>query len=227
MATIAWSRKPSLRRPEWVLALMLSLAAIWVHVTFLIHAGAFWRDEVNTINVAGRHSLGDMANDSFPLLMPLVVRGWLACGLGGSDVALRVPGVLIGLGILAALWLAAWAGRRSPPGLSLALFGLNSTTIIYGDSLRAFGLGSMLVVLMMTAMWGFLLKPSWTRTGFLGVTAILSVQALFQNAIFVTAMCTGGWVLCWRRRAWQAAVKILAIGMIAAASLLPIGPGSC
>src|SRR6266481_3598950 len=179
-ATLEWSRKAGrLPRPEWVVALLLSLAAVWVHVAFLIHAGGFWRDEVNTINVAGRHSLGDMANDSFPVLMPLVLRGWLACGLGGSDIALRCLGVLLGLGMLAALWLTAWTGKRSPPVLSLALFGLNSTAVIYGDSLRAFGLGSLLAVLMVAAMWAFLLKPSWKRTAFLAATAILSVQALF------------------------------------------------
>src|SRR5881394_1685427 len=78
---VAWFRTRMPRRSEWVIALLISLAAAWFHVFFLLHAGGLWRDEVNTINVAGRHSLGEMANDSFPILMSSIVRGWLALGL--------------------------------------------------------------------------------------------------------------------------------------------------
>jgi hypothetical protein len=100
---VAWFRTAILCRPEWVIALSITLAAAWFHFAFLGQAGAFWRDEVNTLNVAGRHSLQEMSNDSFPVLMPLMVRAWLALGLGGSDQGLRSLGGLIGLGLLAAL----------------------------------------------------------------------------------------------------------------------------
>jgi len=76
-------------------------------IAFLTHAGGLWRDEVNTINLASRRSLGEIANDSFPIFMPLMVRVWSAMGLGESDMELRLLGVIIGLGILAALWVAA------------------------------------------------------------------------------------------------------------------------
>jgi len=208
-------------RPDWLLAVLVTLAAVWLHVVFLLHAGGFWRDEVNTINVASRHSLGEMANDSFPILMPLVVRGWLALGLGHSDESLRCLGTLVGLSLLAAFWLSAWMGRRAAPLLSLALFGLNTTAIIYGDSLRPWGVGSSLVVVLLAAMCAFLRKPSWRRTALLGAAAILSVQALFQNAIFVAAVCVGGWLVCWRRRAWPRMAKILLVALLAAASLVP------
>jgi hypothetical protein len=213
-ASVAWLRKTILRRPEWIIACLISLAAAWLHFVFLTHAGGFWRDEVNTLNLAARHSLGDIAKDSFPILMPLIVRGWQGLGWGGSDMDVRFLGLLIGLGTLAALWLAAWSGRRAPPTLSLALFGLNSTVIIYGDSLRAFGLGSLLVVLVVAAMWAFLRNPSWTWAGLLATTAVLSVQALFQNAIFVTSICAGGWLVCWRRHRRPAAAKIFLVALL-------------
>jgi hypothetical protein len=162
-----------------------------------------------------------MANDSFPILMPAIVRGWEALGLGGSDRGFRWLGTLIGLGLLAALWVAAWIGKSRPPALGLALFGLSTTTIIYGDSLRAFGVGSLLDMLLLAAMCAFLQKISWSRTALLVASAILSVQALFQNAIFVAAVCTGGWVVCWRRRLLPGAAKILMVAVLAAASLLP------
>src|SRR5262249_21626723 len=160
---------------------------------------------------------GEMANDSFPILMPLLVRSWLALGMRGSDESLRCLGTLIGLGILVALWVAAWTGRRAAPVLSLALFALNTTAIIYGDSLRPWGIGSSLVVLLLAAMCAFLRKPSWGRTALLGSAAILSVQALFQNAIFVASICLGGWIVCWRRRAWTAMAKILLVALLATA----------
>jgi hypothetical protein len=209
------------RRPEWVLALLITGVAVWFHLGFPGRAGALWRDEVNTLNIAGRHSLRDMSYDSFPILMPLIVRGWQALELGGTDTGLRALGTIIGLGLLAVLWLAAWTGNRSPPTLGLALFALNTTVIIYGDSLRAFGVGSLLVVLLFAAMLAFLEKSSWTRTGLLAATAILSVQALFPNAIFVASVCIGGWVVCWRRRLLPSAAKILLVALLTGASLLP------
>src|SRR5215469_15534541 len=95
------------RRPEWVLAVLITLAAVSFHLAFLGRAGALWRDEVNTLNVAERHSLRDMSQDSFPILMPLIVRGWLALGLGETDTGLRTLGTFIGVSLLAALWLTA------------------------------------------------------------------------------------------------------------------------
>jgi hypothetical protein len=209
------------RRPEWVLAAAISLAAVFLHAAFLINAGGLWRDEVNTVNLAARGNLGQMAKDSFPVQMPLLMRGWLALGWSGTDLNLRLLGMLIGLGILAALWLAAWIVKSSPPVLGLALFGLNATVITYGDSLRPFGLGTLWVVLLLAAMWALVRKPSWRRTAVCAAAAALSVQALFQNALFVAATALGGWVVCWRRGAWPAAAKILLVSLLAAASLFP------
>jgi len=219
-ASVAGLRR-MLRRPDCLLALLVSLAAVWFHLVFLQHAGGFWRDEVNTINVATRLSVGEMANDSFPILTPLMVRSWLALGMGHSDESLRCLGTLVGLALLAALWLAARTGRGAAPVLSLALFGLNTTVIVYGDSIRPYGIGSLLVLLLLAAMCAFLRKASWGRTALLVATAILSVQALFQNAIFMGAVCLGGWIVCWRRRMWRAAAKILLVALLAGASLVP------
>ena len=123
--------------PDWLAAVLVTLAIIGLHLFFLFHAGGFWRDEVNVINLAGSHSLSFMARDSFPVLMPLLIKGWAALGLAGSDLKVRLLGSVIGLGLTGALWLAAWTTRRTPPLLSLILLGLNGTGIFWGDSLRA------------------------------------------------------------------------------------------
>ena len=209
-----------LRQPEWLAALIASVFIVWLHFFFLRHAGGLWRDEVNLINLSGRHSVADMLKDSFPILMPLLVSGWTAVGLGQNDFNLRLLGTLIGLGIPAAFWVAAWSSRRAPL-FGLALFGLNLLAISYGDSLRAFGLGSLLIVLTAAAAWHFLRKPSWLRAGLLALAAILSVQALYQNAVLFAAIGCGAWAVCGRRRDFHAAGKILLAAVLAAVSLLP------
>ena len=208
------------RRTTWLAAVLMTLAAVWLHFYFLFHAGGLWRDEVQVVNLAGRHSLSEMARDSFPALMPLLICGWSALGFGQSDLSLRLLGTLIGIGIPAALWAAARASRR-PPLFGLALVGLNSLVIFYSDSLRSYGLGSALIMLMAAAAWGFLQKPTRTRAGLLAAVAILSVQALYQNAVLLAAICVGAWVICLRRKDFRAASKIFLAGLAAAGSLLP------
>ena len=154
--------------------------------------------------------------------MPLLVRGWMVL-VGQHDFPLRLLGVLIGLCLVAAFWVTAWATRR-PPLLSLVLIGLNTLAIIYADSLRGYGVGSAAIVLLAGGMWSFLQKPTWRRAALLAGVALLSVQALYQNAVLVFAICLGAWLVCWRRKDFSAAVKIFLAGACAAVSLLPYWP---
>ena len=64
-------------------------------------------------------------------------------------------------------------------------------------------------------------NPTWPRAGWLTALAVLSVQALFQNAIFIAAICLGGWVVCARQKNRGMALKILIVAAVSAASLLP------
>ena len=209
------------RQPEWILALAATLAVVWLHLFFLLHAGGLWRDEVNLINLSGRHSLTEMSKDSFPVLMPLLVSGWTAIGFGQTDLSLRLLGTLIGLALPATLWLVAWKIRRAPPLIGLVLLAFNSTVIMFGDSLRAFGLGSVLILLTTAAAGWFLKQPTWCRAAVLAPLAVLSVQALFQNAVFIAAICLGGWAVCARQKNQGMTVKILVVAAVSAASLLP------
>jgi len=125
--------KSSLARTEWLAAALISVPILWLHVHFWLNAGGLWRDEVNLINLAGSPSLAAMTHDSFPILMPLLVKLWAA--FGGTDAWLRLLGLAAGLAIPAAFWAVARVTRQ-PPLCSLVLFGLNSLLICYGDSLR-------------------------------------------------------------------------------------------
>ena len=210
-----------LRQPAALAAIFLTVLAVGFHLYFQLHAGGLWRDEVNLLNLSAHSSLNDLAKDSFPVLMPLLVKFWTAIGLGREDSLLRLLGLCIGLGGLGGLWLAARQAGRSVPLVSLVLFGLNSTVITFGDSLRAYGLGSLMIIYTVAAVWFFLKKPDWSRTVLLALATTLSVQALFHNAVLVGAICLGAMTICWRRNDWLAGGKVLLAGAIAAISLLP------
>jgi len=214
-------RRPDFWLTAWGLALVVTAVAVGLHVYFLFHAGGLWRDEAHLVNLAGSSSLRAMSHDSFPVLMPLLIRFWEILGVSKTDFGLRLLGLLIGLGLPAALWLAAWKIRRSPPLPGLALLALNGTVIVFGDSLRAHGLGSLLILLTALAAVWFLGRNSWWRAAVWAVLAVLSVQTLFQNAIFIAAICLGAWAVCARQKNLRAALQILCVGVTAAISLLP------
>src|SRR5262245_27084322 len=98
-----------IQRLEWSVAIAVSLLAVWLHVAYLTHAGALWRDEAGGVQLATLSDFGEtwrmLAHDSFPILFPALVRTWSALGLGASDFHLRLLGFVIGLGVLGALWL--------------------------------------------------------------------------------------------------------------------------
>jgi len=219
--TMPSAGKPLSPWPNRALAVLLALTILGLHTYFLCHAGGLWRDEVNSVNLAGMPSLAAMTQDSFPVLFPLLLKFWSALGLGGTDGHLRWLGALIGICLTVALWLAAWSARRSVPFLSLTLVALNGSMIFWGDSLRAFGLGSALIVFSMAAMCLLLEKPSWKRTALLAGLAVLSVQALYQNAVLFGGVAAGGWLVCWLRKDRGTALKILVAGLIAFVSVLP------
>ena len=205
-------------RAEWLVAGLVTIAIVGLHLCFWQHAGAFWRDEVNTINLAQSPSFAALTHDTFPVLLPLLVKLWSAIGL--SDLWLRSLGLLVGLAILAGFWCVARATRR-PPLFSLVLFGLNLLLLTCGDSLRAYGLGTAWVVFLLAATWAFLKAPTWSRAGLLALLATLAVQTLFQNAVLVLAVCLGAFAVCARRKDFPAAQKVFCAGVVSALSLVP------
>lgn len=213
-----------LRQPAWLAAIFITVIILGWHFYFWWHAGGLWRDEVNLINLASRSSVAGMAQDSFPVLMPLLVKAWTAVGFGRDDGLLRLLGLFIGAGIVAGFWVATWTARRSPPLFGLVLVGLNSTVISYGDSMRAYGLGSLWIVFTFAAAVWFLQRASWWRAGIVAVFAVLGVQTLFHDAVFVAAVCLGGAGVCMWRKDWRAMTQILAAGLVAALSLIPYVP---
>jgi hypothetical protein len=212
---------------EWVVAGLITLLALHLHFVFWRHAGALWRDEVSSIDLANLPGVVPLwtmlTHDSFPLLWSLVLRFWETIGLGGTDLHLRWLGLLIGAILLASIWIAGLINRR-PPLIALSLFSVSAITIRSGDSLRAYGLGTALIILTVAFLWRFYRKPTTGHWLLAAAFAILSVQSLYQNAFLLLAAGLSASSLAAIQKKWRTAFWIIALGLIAAISLLPYFP---
>lgn len=209
-------------------ALFSTLLIISLHIVFGMHAGALWRDEVNSLEVATTHTLGEVWSnfcfDSFPALFFLVLRAVAGVPADVSDAALRVFGVSVGLLTVGMIWLNARWLHLGFPLLSLALIGLNPMVIRYGDSIRAYGLGILLMLLVLGAMWRLVESFTPARAAIAAVSAVLSVQCLYYNSILLLAICLGAASVTLRRRQMKETFVVFATGGIAALTLLPYVP---
>lgn len=214
---------PVLNRVELAVAALGTLLFIYLHVFFCQGVGALWRDEIDLLGVATLPTLGDvwshMEFQSHPVLHVLVVRTWAGIFGADNDDALRVLGLLIGLGGVGALWLNARLLGVRWPLFSLVLLGCNPLFVRYSDSNRASGLGILLILLTLAAVWRVLAAPRPGRVLLAVVAGVLSVQTLYYNSVLLLAICAGAAVAAALERRWRTAALLLAIGLPAALSM--------
>ncbi len=212
-----------LRRAESAAAVVLTLGVAGFHVQRALHAGALWRDEAGAVRLATLPSLGEIfqrfPHEAFPMLFPATVRAWVAA-FGHSDGAFRVFGMLVGMAVIAALWLNARVAGTVPL-VSVALVGLHPAFLTFGDSIRGYGLGSLLILLTFGAFSRMVAKTDSRTVAAATVPAVLSVHVLLHNSalllgLSLAAAATG---LVRRRRRLTAAA--LGVGLLAALSLVP------
>lgn len=213
---------------EGSVAIALTALVLVLHATFLTHAGALWRDEINTLAFARMPSLekiwSSLPYDPFPLLPTLLLRGWLAAGGGASDASLRLFGFLAGLGGVAAVWRTSRWLRCPAPLFSLALIGLNPIAVRATDSIRPYGVGVALMVLTLGLLWRAVEIPTPRRLLASGLLGVLSVQCLYPNAFLLFGGCVAATVVAAGAGRWKTAGAVVLVGVAAAASLLPYGP---
>ncbi len=220
-------RLADLVRPlEIVTGVVFTLASVYLHFSQRQSAGGLWRDEATSAQIANLPTWGQrwryLEFDSYPPLFHLVLRGWCALFSDG-DASLRALGMLIGLGVLAAVWTAARAVGVRVPLLALVLLGLNPMMIRYGDSVRAYGLGCALALLTFAAVWRVAAapRPGWQKIALAMLVAVVSVQGLYHNAMLLLAGCLAGAAVACRERRPKMALAVLAVGVPAAVSLWP------
>lgn len=219
------AQRRRIRLIEWIVAALFAALVVIFHFVNLTHAGGLWRDEAAAVNLALFPSLGEiwshLEHESFPLLLTLLLRVWNALGLGSSDLAWRSFGMLVGLAGLAALWWNAWRFSASPPLISMLLFGLSPTTIHWGDSLRAYGLGIVFLLIALGLIWNVVRSPSRPVVLLAMGAGILAAQTLYQSLFILAAFCLGGVAMAARRRDFKRALLVISVAVPAALSLLP------
>ena len=226
---------------EWVAALGLTAVVAALALVRMLHAGGLWRDEAGAVRLATLSSLREVAelfqHEAFPPLFAVAIRSWSRL-TGGGDLALRAFGLAVGLGIAGILWLNARTTARTVPLLSLALLGLDVPFLVFGDSLRGYGMGTALILLTY-GLLARLVAPhsegpdpaarqaslaAWKTpalTMLTAIAAIASVQVLVGNAALLLALCTAAAAVAVARRRWLVAAGIAGCGAAAAMSLLP------
>lgn len=219
------TQRARIRSIEWIVAGLVAALIVVLHFVNLKHAGGLWRDEAAAVNLALFPSFGEiwshLEHESFPLLLTMVLRAWNTIGLGGSDLALRSFGMLVGVAVLAALWWNAWRFSASPPTISMLLFGLSPVAIRWGDSLRAYGLGVLFLLIALGLIWNVVRSPSRKTVLLAMFSGIFAVQALYQNIFMLAAFCLGGAVVAVRRGDFKRALLVISVALPAALSLLP------
>jgi hypothetical protein len=213
-----------LPKSELGVGLFLALLIGYLHYLFMQYAGGLWRDETSTFNIATQPSIVDgfqlMPLESFPGFFYLLLRAWHEVGFTTPDSGIRFFGMLVGLSLVAACWITGRALGYRIPFFSSVLIGLSPIAIKTSDSIRAYGLGMILIILTLGLVWNTLQKPSVKNSIFTAIIALLSVHTLYQNAFLLFAICLGALAVTIRHRLWHRARTIVVIGAISALSLV-------
>lgn len=209
----------------------MTVCALILHLRVLFLAGPLWRDEINGLNVALMPSFKEIwqsiAYYPFPIFHDLLLRLWIALGLGESDFQLRLFAFLTGLLLVVTIWIASRMldGSRRPPLFLLALFALNPVVLQNGDWLRPYTVAMIFLIVLFVLVWRIIFNDARGMTSIASIfAAILAVQTVFQSAIMVFAICTAGIVVLLRNHQTRNAVRVFLVGVAAGLSLLPYVP---
>ncbi len=216
-----------LKYTEWVVALALSAVIIFLLIVRATHAGGLWRDECAVVQLAGMPSVSDIfhnfQHEAFPPLFPLVVRAHMIL-FGSTDLALRIFGLSVGFLLIAAFWINSRYLRSDVPLIALALTSLNTTFFIWGTTIRGYGLGSAMIVLIFGCICALLLCVSRQRIASATLVCLFGVQVLLYNSVLLLAIGGAAIVLLLLQRRFKQALVIFAICAVAIFFLLPHMP---
>jgi hypothetical protein len=215
------------RRLEWVVAILLSALIIILLVVRTTHAGSLWRDECAVVQLSQMPTIADIAHnfqhEAFPPLFPFIVRSYTAV-FGSSDIAFRIFGFCVGCFLISAFWINSRLLGSGAPVLALALVSLSTTFLVWGTTIRGYGLGSALIVLIFGCLGSLLLVWDAQRAAGALFACLLGVQVLLYNSVLLTAVGISGIAVLLLRQRFKHALLLFAICTAAGLSLLPYVP---
>jgi hypothetical protein len=221
------TRSAFLKQAEWTVGLLLSAMILFLLMVRATHAGGLWRDECAVVQLAGMPSVADVLrnfqHEAFPPLYPLIVRIYTIV-FGSGDTVLRIFGFCVGCLLISAFWINSRLFRSDVPLVGLGLMSLNTTFFVWGTTMRGYGLGSALIVLIFGCVANLLLAPNPQRSIITMLVCFLGVQVLLYNSILLIALSASAVVICGFQRRSKQALVILAISAVAILSLLPYVP---
>lgn len=219
-----FAERDLLKTLEWGLAILLSAAAISLLIGRAIHAGPLWRDECASAQLASMPTvsqvLQNFQRETFPAFFYLLLRSYEKLA-GTSDVAFRIFGLGVGLALVGALWLNARRLTAGVPILALSLLALNSSFIIWGTTVRGYGIGSVVIVLAFGAIAALLVNGSKVSFAFAALASIAAVHLLLYNSVLLAVFAIAVAVVFWSSRQVRPIWLVAVIGGLCFASILP------
>jgi hypothetical protein len=213
-----------IKHAEWIVAILVSATVLFFLFVRATHAGALWRDEAATLQLAQLPMLSDIAanfqHEAFPLPFPLLIRTYVAL-FGATDASLRWFGFIVGVAIVAAAWFNSRALGGRGPLLFLALFGLNATFLTWGTSLRGYGLGCVFLLLTIGFTAKAISQPTSTNAVFATLAATASVQIMVNALPLIAAIAASALVVFISRRRFRQAAIVCVCVSICTFSFVP------
>src|SRR6266404_1341234 len=212
---------------EWLLGILLTAIIVSLLLVRAFHAGGLWRDECAVVQLARMPSVSDILrnfqHEAFPPLFPLLVRGYTTL-FGSSDTVLRIFGFCVGCLLVGAFWINSRLLRSGVPLVGLGLLSLNTTFLVWGTTIRGYGLGSALIVLTFGYFGSLLLTRNPGRTVAAMLVCLFGVQILLYNSILLLTIGASAAIVFLFQRRFKCVLVISAICGVAGLSLVPYVP---
>jgi hypothetical protein len=212
-----------IKSAEWIVAILISAMVLLLLIVRATHAGALWRDECDSLELARMPTFADIVHNlkftSFPILFPTTVRLFTTL-FGTSDAVLRCFGFLVCASVLIIAWFNA-RGYADVPLILPAVVGLNVTFLTVGTWARGYGLGSALVTLGFGLTTMFVAKPTALRLIAMFVCYTASMQSLYFPAALIPAFLLAAFAVFLFRRQFKWALTLCAVAAVCALSYVP------
>jgi hypothetical protein len=184
----------NLKRAERAVGLLLSAIVLFLLIVRATHAGALWRDECDSLQLALMPRFAEVVENlhytSFPILFPVTLRSYTLL-FGTSDNALRFFGLAVGVAFICAAWFHSRTIKDNAPLLLLTLIGLNTTFLTVGGWIRGYGLGCVLIILAFALTERLLLRASAGNLAAVLVAYLVGMHCLFFNGALVPGIVIG------------------------------------
>ena len=206
-----------IRQLEWTVATLLSMAVLFLLFVRATHAGALWRDECGTVQLALMPHISDILRNfqhqTLPPLFPLILRGEASL-FSAADATWQSNRLWVGVVLIGIAWFNSRVMNHRAPLITVALLGLNSMFLFWGAyaflaivPILAFGLSARLLV-----------EPTRRRVIAAALAGILSVQLSINNLVVVLAIYLAAIIVCLTRRLYRLAGVFAAIALCCALS---------